>query len=539
MIQNSLLREQSPPKQNYPFQIMALRETLNEFERGVTSTALVMATGTGKTFVFTQIAKEFIRRYQKPVLILAHRTELVEQIENTLRDMDIQLVREQAGASALSGGTFDAVVACTPSIAQKKRLEQFPSDMFSLIITDEAHHAVCSENRRIYDHFAETKHLGVTATPLRHDRVGLKNVFQTVSFQYPIAQGIEEGFLCKLQAKRVKVQELELESVSGTKTDFSSVELDALLMKEEVLSKMVIPTIEHVGNRQTIVFTHNLEHARQITACFNRQGNKIIATNIDSSLAENERRTRLNRYKNGEVQFIVNVGVLTEGFDHPPTSCIALFRPTKSLGLLAQMVGRGTRIYEGKSDCLILDFVGVNNSVRTMSVFDVLDGTILSDREHTKAVEFVEAGLTTTEALAEAKIEIAKLEAMEIQWKAISKSNPFDIMKLFAIPSRKGLYGGALATFAQRSLLELKGIKTPATLEQAEAAGLLKELDHRSRNGLASFKQLKMVKRYYTDFDPQTLTRNHADKMIQDALRERGMGHLVDTFQAKRYASVR
>ncbi len=197
------------------------------------------------------------------------------------------------------------------------------------------------------------------------------------------------------------------------------------------------------------------------------------------------------------------------------------------------MVGRGTRNYENKKDCLILDFVGVNNSVQTLNVLDVLDGTILSDREKTRAQKLVDEGESATDALETAKLDIAKLEAMEIKWKALSKSNPFDIMKLFAVPSRKGLYGGAKASFIQRGLLDTKGIKCPAALEKGEAELLLNELRRRSFTGLASFKQLQTVKKFYNDFDPQSLTRAEADEMIQSAYSKNGLSHLVTKFKAK------
>lgn len=511
----TISRENLAPKRNYPYQNAAIRETLEEFKRGVTSTALIMATGTGKTFVFSQIAKEFIRQYQKPVLILAHRIELVEQIERTLLELNIRSVREQAGAFAMSGGAFDAVVACTKTLAKPERLAQFDHDAFCLLITDECHHAPCAENRRIYDHFSGIKHLGVTATPLRHDRIGLKNIYQTVSFQYPIQRGIEERFLCPIRGKRIKVEGLTLEEIKTSKNDFSKGEIDDLLTQDKMVQRMVLPTLDHAEDRQTIVFTQSLEHARRITSCFNREAGKEIAVNVDSTLDDKTRRDAINQYRDGGVQFVVNVGVLTEGFDDPPTSCIALFRPTKSVGLLAQMIGRGTRIFEDKRDCLVLDFVGIGNDVRTASVFDVLDGTLLSDQEHDIAHAYLAAGDSATVALQKAKTDAAKLTALEIRWKALSSSNPFDIMKLFALPSSKGLYGGGLCTFAQRGVLENAGLRVPATMEKGEASGLIAEIIRRRNAGLATLKQLRFLKSLgVTAFEVDVLTFQDAGKLI-------------------------
>lgn len=514
-MQKSLFEQLPVLKTNYSFQNQAIEETLKEFKRGVDSTALIMATGTGKTYVFSQIAKDFIRRFEKPVLILAHRTELIEQARDVLESFSVRTVIEKAESFALNEEKFSAIVASVQTLKISERLEQFPKDYFSLIITDECHHAVCADNRKIYEYFSGTKHLGVTATPLRHDKVGLKNVYQSVSFQYPIQSAIDDGYLCKIRAKQIKVEGLELEQIKLSNSDFSRTELDELLMREKVLLKMVLPTIEHAGNRPTIIFTKSVKHAKAITFCLNQQSDNQIATYVDGAMDDNSRRVRIDKFKAGEFQFIVNVGVLTEGFDHPPVSCIALFRPTRSLGLLAQMIGRGTRIAENKTDCLILDFVGVNNSVRTCNVLDVLDGTIISDAEHETATRYIEKGEDAKTALEKAKIDVAKIEALEIRWKALSSSKAFDIMKLFAIPSAKGLYGGGLCTHIQRGFLENAGVKVPPTLEKGEASKLIAEIIRRRNEGLATLKQLRYLKRLgVTNFDVDTLAFQEAGRLI-------------------------
>ena len=516
-----------------PYQEAAIRKIFDEFYH-VKSTALIMATGLGKTVIFASIAQRVYNRTQKPVLVLAHRSELIEQTQNTLGYFGLEPLIEQGDTRAVLSENHGAIVASVASLSQADRLKQFPADYFSLIITDEAHHAVTESYRRIYSRFRETKHLGVTATPLRSDSIGLKNVFQSVAFQYSIQQGIEEKYLCPIKGRQITVKGLELEKIKLSGSDFSSKELDEMLMRDRVLQRMVLPTIEHAGQRQTIVFTQSVGHAKAIADAFNRASAKNVAVAVDGNTPQIERQQRINAFKRGDIQFIVNVGVLTEGFDHPPTSCIALFRPTRSLGLLTQMVGRGTRISPGKPDCLVLDFVGVQNTVKTLNVLDVLDGTVLSEAEKTRAQKLVDEGEDAVTALEKAKIDIAKLEALQVKWKALSSSNPFDVMKLFAVPSRKGLYGGQLATHYQRSLLEIKGIKTPATLERGEAELLLRKLDERIDKNLASFKQLKKLKSLgFNDFDPQKLSRKEAHRLIGEEMKRRGLAHLVRDFESK------
>lgn len=538
MIQQALfqaVKPQSQIKENRPYQTEAIFRITEEFRRGVDSTALIMATGAGKTFVFAQIAKEFINRTRKPVLILAHRIELVEQVREAFKSFGINTAKEQ-GDSFAAEFDFDAVVACTPTLKKDHRLEQFPRDFFSLIITDECHHAVCADNRKIYQYFQGAKHLGVTATPLRADRIGLKNIYQTVAFQYPIQQGIAEGYLSPIKAKQIKVEGLELEKLSVKKGDFSKEELDALLLQDGVLAQMVVPTLELADTRPTIVFAQNIAHARAVTDCFNRHAGKQVARSIDTKTDGKDVREIIAGYRRNEFQFIVNVGILCEGFDYPPTACVALFRPTKSVGLLAQMVGRGSRLFTegGKTDCLVLDFVGVKNSVRTINVFDVLDGTMISDREHAAAQKYAEQGLTASEALEAAKREVARLEAIEIEWKALTNAKAFDIMKLFGVSSKKGFYGGAKADAFICGRLKEKGIKHVEKLEQAEAEALEQELRRRSRLGLASWKQLQTMKRNYKgEFDAQTITRQQASDIIAESYIANGKGYLVDQFKTK------
>lgn len=506
------------------YQESAKRAIFDEFRR-VKSTALIMATGLGKTVVFGEIAKQVQRKTQKPVLVLAHRSELIEQTAEVLRGFDLKPLIEQGEQRAHFAEAHGAIVASVQSLSQFERLKQFPKDYFSLVITDECHHSVAEIYRRIYAHFDSTKHLGVTATPLRSDNIGLKNIFQSVAFQYDIARGIKDGWLCPIKGKQIRVDGLELDQIKLSGGDFSQKELDEMLMRDRVLQRMVIPTLENVGERQTIVFTQSVGHCKAIADAFNRSAGRNVAVAVDGKTPTIERQERINAFRRGEAQFIVNVGVLTEGFDYPPTAAIALFRPTKSLGLLAQMVGRGTRKADGKTDCLVLDFVGISDTVKTLNVLDVLDGTILSEKEKSRAQKLVDEGEDATTALEKAKLDIAKLEALQVRWKAISSSNPFDIMKLFGVPSAKGLFGGGLCTIYQRGLLEYKGLKVPPTLEKGEASLLIDALIERDKAGLATLKQLRYLKRLgVKDFDIETLTRDRAGKLI-DAIQNKHQKH--------------
>lgn len=497
-----------------PYQETAIEKIREEFKSGVKSTLAVMATGTGKTIVFCKTAKDSVAKTNKPVLILAHRNELLTQAQDKLEMFGLKTAIEKADSYALSK-PHQVVVASVQSLSRPNRLKLYNPDHFGFIITDEAHHACAGTYRRIYKHFNNAFHLGVTATPNRHDEIGLKNVFQSVAYQYTIQDGIKDEFLCKVHGKQIEVNDLHLESIKLVAGDFSQAELDEMLKQESVLQGMVLPTIEYAEDRPTIVFTPGVEHAHEIAACFNRI-KRDSAVAVDGAMDEKSRADALALYESGARQFLVNVGICTEGYDHPPTACIALFRPTKSLGLLAQMIGRGTRISEGKTDCIILDFVGVNNTVKTMNVYDVLDGTILNADEKNKAKEIADAeGCDAMEALEKAKSYVAQLDSIKAKMTALTTANAFDVLRMFGVPSAKGMYGGDLATAKQINLLEKFGVKCKPDLQKGEAIKLIDQLFKRIDKGLASFKQLKYLKRLgCQDNYIENLTFNEAGKLI-------------------------
>lgn len=474
-----------------PYQSAALKAIQEEFDSGVNSTLLILPTGSGKSLTFAELATKVRQKSQKPVLILAHRTELIEQAAKTVHRRGLVPKVEKAEQTAT--GYYDAVVASVQSMSRPNRLSRYPKDHFSLIITDEAHHAPGATYRAIYNHFKGTPHLGVTATPNRHDEIGLRNIFESCAFQYSIKQAIIDGWLVPIIGKQIAVESLHLEELKIVAGDFSQPEIDAMLRQEQTLQEMVVPTIEYAGDRPTIVFTPSVAHAHEIAACFNRLGARAVA--VDGSMPADEREQKLKSYESGQSQFLVNVGICVEGYDHPPTACVALFRPTKSMGLFSQMIGRATRLSPGKENALILDFVGVGNTVRTVTVTDVLDGTKLSDKEHEKAQELQAAGKGAIEALDEAKQYVANLDSVRAKMRALTTSNAFDVLSMFAVPSAKGLYGGDPATERQLAYLTKVGIKCPPDLEKGEASKLIEALIDRQESGLATFKQIRYLKK--------------------------------------------
>jgi superfamily II DNA or RNA helicase len=482
-----------------PYQQTAIDESFSAWSEGAKNILLVMATGTGKTFVGANIIEKAQRLTGKKTLFLAHRSELIQQARTVFSQQGLQPVVEMAGETHF--GTLyqhKVVVGSVQTCSQPKRLQKFDPVDYGLVIVDEAHHATASTYRRILDHFKNSRVLGLTATPFRHDKIGLKNVFQKVAFQYPIQEGINDGHLCRIESKSVNVASLHLENVQVVRGEFAEDEITQLLMQEETLQQMVVPTIELAENRPTIVFCSDVEHATAITECFNRtlERGKPRATLLHGSMNTVDRRESLNSYETGKAQFIVNCQVLTEGYDYPPTACVALFRPMRSLGMLAQMVGRGTRTYPGKANCLILDFVGAEDTVETVNVLDVLDGTVINSETKKLAKEYAAGGMDAIDALKEAKFQIAKLSQMRARMQARYKATASNMLALFGISSVKGLYGGELVTEKQAKLLKNNGIEVDKDFEKGEAMRLISEVIRRREAGLCTIKQARFLENH-------------------------------------------
>jgi superfamily II DNA or RNA helicase len=489
------------------------------------SRSIELGHGTGRQHDISQTelclySKLLQSRFSDPRQENSHRDrrEIAQTVEEEIagRQENCGLKRSRVESVEVlergSGQRFSEV--CPDGFVYNIEVEDNHNYFANDILVHNCHHATADTYRRILKHFSGAKILGVTATPNRHDEIGLKNVFETCAFQYSIQDGIRDGYLCPVRGKQVVCEDLKLEQVKVVAGDFSASELEEMLMQESVLQEMVLPTIEHAGDRPTIVFTPSVNHAHAIAGCFNRVKNDS-ATVVDGRMNNETRSQNLKDFEEGKFQFIVNVGVLTEGYDHPPTACIALFRPTRSLGLLAQMIGRGTRICDGKTDCVVLDFVGVDRTVKTMNVLDVLDGSILSEQEKQKALEFQEEGDDAMEALDKAKKFVADLDSIKAKMRALTTSNAFDVLQMFAVPSVKGKYGGDLATLKQREYLIKKGLLVPPTMEKGEASKLIEKFVKRQEQGLATFKQLKYLKSLgYKDNFVETLSFAEAGELI-------------------------
>ena len=331
-----------------PYQQEA-REAVEHQWREVDRTLLVLPTGCGKTIVFASVTADRVSAGDR-VLILAHRGELLEQAADKLRQaVGLGCAVEKAGESCL-GSWYRVVVGSVQTLMREKRLEQFPPDYFGTIVIDEAHHAVSDSYRRILDHFADAKVLGVTATPDRGDMRDLGAVFESLAYEYTLPRAIREGYLTPIQALTVPLT-LDISGVSMQSGDFKASEIDTAL--DPYLEQIAGEMAQLCADRKTVVFLPLVKTSQKFRDILNGHGFRAAEVNGEST----DRAEVLADFDAGKYNVLCNSMLLTEGWDCPSVDCVVVLRPTKVRGLYCQMVGRGTRLSPGKENLLLLDFL--------------------------------------------------------------------------------------------------------------------------------------------------------------------------------------
>ena len=334
--------------------IDAIRTGFKEFNRLLA----VLPTGSGKTIIFAWLAQLL---QPARTLILAHREELIDQaIDKIWTAAGIRADKEKAESRA--DPQAPVVVASVQSMV--RRLDRWPSNHFNLVVADEAHHAISNSWQKVLTHF-EAQTLGVTATPDRGDRRTLGEYFESVAIDVPLVRLIQERYLCPITIKSVPLK-IDLSKVHLLAGDFSDQELGHIL--EPYLLTIAKAIREHASFRKVLAFLPLIDTSLKFAAACNQVG--LVAKHVDGG--STDRKECLARFANGEFDVLTNAMLLTEGFDDPSIDCILVLRPTKSRPLFAQMVGRGTRIHETKTNLLLLDFLWLHERHRIVHPSDLL-----------------------------------------------------------------------------------------------------------------------------------------------------------------------
>lgn len=378
-------------------------ESSNEvLKSGTSEQLLVLATGLGKTLT----AVKLMQQYSGRKLWLTHREGLISQsalailkeeefcsashlalIEEEDDFIDFMKANKKPGIFSsqevkdiqghigiIKQDLFQIDGNITVASVQTliRRLDKIPADYFEVLIVDEAHLAASKSFTKCINHFKTKLRLGLTATPHRLDGLSLSDLFSQIIANYDIKYGIDNNFLCKLDAYRIKT-ELSLNDVHTSGGDFKIGELDKVIDTPQ-RNKLIVESYEkYAKGRKAIMFCSSVQHAIHLSDIFLQMGYLSSFVVADEELCPN-RKERDNKFRNGEIQIMCNVDIYTEGADFPDIGCVGQCRPTQSLTKYLQSLGRGTRIKPDNcsyKDCIILDIVdntSKHNLINTWSL---------------------------------------------------------------------------------------------------------------------------------------------------------------------------
>lgn len=330
---------------------------------------LQMPTGTGKTIVFTSVVKDILRWCRKnspdsKILIVAHRRELIRQASRKLGGIPHGLI-----VSGERQEMWKPIhVASIQTFMSRRHYEQMRRERFDFIIIDEAHHAMAPGYQKLWEMFPNSKKLGVTATPWRMSHSGFTSLFGDIVLARSIEWFVNNGYLANydyISIRRNSETQHIVNSIDrmGVDGDYLESELSAAFDKDKIRAQLYKSYRQFAKGKKGIIYAIDRKHAFNICELYAANGVSICM--IDGTTPTNEREQLIASFVAGSIEVIVNVNIFSEGFDCPDIEFIQLARPTKSLSLYLQQVGRGLRISEGKDATVILDNVGLYNRFGT------------------------------------------------------------------------------------------------------------------------------------------------------------------------------
>ena len=521
---------------------MRLRDYQEDAATGVfnawnecTSALAVLPTGLGKTVLFAEIIRRMHQRGAR-AMVLAHREELITQAADKIHrvtGLEAQIEMGEYHVSTYFGQMPPVVVSTVQTHCAggdgAGRMSKFDPADFGLVVIDEAHHATAGTYRRCIDWYRQNpkcKILGVTATPDRADEAALGQVFESVAYEYGVLQAIQSGWLVPIEQQMVTVGSLDFSNIRTTAGDLNQGDLAEVMESERNLQGIAAPTVEICGDRRAIIFATTVEQAERLAEIINRYRPDRAAW-VCGKTDKDDRRRMLADFKAGRLQYVVNVGVLTEGFDDSGVEVVVMARPTKSRALYAQMAGRGTRPAEDiagklgdvptaaercamiresrKPSCLIVDFAGNAGRHKLCCSADILGGDIDDDvvAEVTRRVREGGKPVDMAEELKKVKTEMEERRKREAASRAklqaraeflVTKIDPFDQWDLTPVQERGWDRHRHFSPKQSQVLLERIGVD-PEKIPYGQGKQLLDEYFRRLQEGMASLKQAALLKR--------------------------------------------
>ncbi|RHM20740.1 ATP-dependent helicase, partial [Phocaeicola vulgatus] len=332
------------------------------------SVMVQMPTGTGKTHLLAAVVKEFLcgGGVGMRVWIVAHRRELVEQIEETVarygmgKEPDKSAKNGRTGKDSMPEESGRVRVFSIQWLSRNRKIMDGQPD---LIVIDEAHHALAETYRELWKRYPEARKLGMTATPCRLNRKGFTDLFDTLITSWSIAEFIGRGWLSSFDYVSIRANSREQRLVDSLKKrgvdgDYQVKEMNAVLNRETGIRQLYESVRRYAAGKKGIVYAVSIAHARQIAAYYSLHGVESVA--IDSRTPALERKELVEDFRRGKISVLVNVDIFSEGFDCPDVEFVQLARPTLSLAKYLQQVGRGLRKSDNKESCVLIDNVGLH-----------------------------------------------------------------------------------------------------------------------------------------------------------------------------------
>jgi superfamily II DNA or RNA helicase len=485
-----------------PYQ-QAAKEAVFDQWQSVDRTLLVLPTGTGKTIVFSNIARDVVAKGGR-VLILAHRGELLSQAADKLRAATGLACAVEKAEETAHNALERVTVGSVQSMMSQKRLDRYDTAHYSHIIIDEAHHCISESYQRAAGHFAGAKVLGVTATADRADKKNLGQYFESLAYEYSLGQAVAEGFLAPIRIQAMPIQ-VDITGIPKGQREPSA--NDCATALDPYIPQLAAGFAEHGHDRKGLIFVPLCVTGQKVQQSLNAAG-------LRAYYCSGEDRSQIAAWEaDGPGSVMVNAMLLTEGYDHPPVDLIAVWRFTKSRAFYSQMVGRGTRIHPGKDHLLVLDNLYLGDNLELCRPAHVVaeDAEIakaLTDMAEEQAAAGVEIEVTSDESMDEARRRVVaerekalaeKLEKMRhrkhklvdpLQWAvSVNAEDLVDYQPAFGWemgpPSKK-----------QLKQLEDAGIFPDEVTCAGMASKLVEKLQMRRSAGFATPKQVRCLERF-------------------------------------------
>lgn len=412
----------------YTYQKDAIETIFTRFNKYPESYNILyqLPTGGGKTVIFSEIAKRYIRETNKKVLILTHRIELSKQTSKTLTEIEVKNKVINSNVKEIPNQEeYSCYVAMVETLNNRLKENELDMKNIGLVIVDEAHY---NSFRKLFKYFKKCDILGVTATPLSSNiKLPMKETYHELIVGHSISELIAKGFLAKSKTYDYNVGLGALRV--GINGDYTVKSSEVVYIDYHMQEKLVYAYEERAKDKKTLIFNNGINTSKYVYESFKRAGYENIR-HLDNKHTESERKEIINWFRETPNAIITSVGILTTGFDVPDIEAIILNRATRSLTLYHQMIGRGSRVTESKKEFTVVD---MGNNVARFGLWEekVEWNSVFKNPDY-----FLE-NLIPDEAI-ERNFSYEMPKEIRLKFKN-TKEVDFDIEEAFVEAKRKGL----------------------------------------------------------------------------------------------------